>query len=134
MAKIPITLIKANEQGTFASQIKQLVKNDTNLVMSPMPLLELFAKEQMNEQFEELIKRQQEAVRFFTTLGGKEKLVASASLFKLPVNWGKSLDLDQRLKPKFGLSCNSASPYIILSARVDMGNERHCESNPNMYY
>ena len=71
--KIPITLIKANEQGTFASQIKQLVKNDTNLVMSPMPLLELLAKEQMNEQFEELIKRQQEAVRFFTALGGKEK-------------------------------------------------------------
>ena len=62
------------------------------------------------------------------------KLVASASLFKLPVNWGKSFDLDQRLKPKFGQSCNSASPDLILSAMDDTGNERHCESNPNMYY
>ena len=38
-----------------------------------MPLLELLAKEHMTVTFGDLIKQQQEAIRFFTAIGGKEK-------------------------------------------------------------
>ena len=69
------------EQDNFASQFKQLVRNDSNLVMSPLPMLRLLAQESLVESFEDVIKRQQEAVRFFSAIGGKEKFDAIADPF-----------------------------------------------------
>ena len=44
------------EQDNFASQFKQLVRNDSNLVMSPLPMLRLLAQESLVESFEDVIK------------------------------------------------------------------------------